>query len=258
MNYSKYLSMAILSSALVGCAAAPTPSQVYKGQSAEQIFKTAETTLAKENFADAVQAFEALDSLYPFGSHAQQAQLNLIYAYYKNNDNASASAAAGRYILLYPRGPNTDYAYYLKGLANFNVDRGWLQQYLPADPSLRDPVSLRQAYKDFETLVRLYPQSRYAADARQRLVYLRDMFGRYELKVAQYYFDRKAYVAAANRASYAITHYRSSPSSHDALVILVKANRVLGLSDAANDALRVLKLNYPNSSALKTLEVNKA
>lgn len=251
MKLNKYLSVIILGLALAGCASAPTPSQVYRGQTAEQIYTAAETALAKENYADAVQAFEALDSLYPFGPHAQQAQLDMIYAYYKNNDNASAGAAAERYIRLYPRSPNLDYAYYIKGLANYDVDRGWLQHYLPADPALRDPGTLRQAFNDFKELVRLFPDSRYAPDAHKRMIYLRNMFGHYELKVAQYYFDSKAYVAAANRASYILQHYRSTPATQGALVLLVKANRALGLTHAANDALRVLKLNYPNAKALK-------
>lgn len=258
MNCTKLLRVITLSVLLAGCASTPTPSQMYRGQTAEQIYHAAETALAKENYADAVQAFEALDSLYPFGAHAQQAQLDLIYAYYKNNDNASAGAAAERYIRLYPRSPNVDYAYYLKGLANYDVDRGWLQHYLPADPALRDPSTLRQAFNDFSELVRLFPNSKYAPDARQRMIYLRNMFGRYELKVAQFYYDRKAYVAAANRASYVLQHYRSTPATQGALVLLVKANRALGLSKAADDALRVLKLNYPKSAALRDLETHKS
>lgn len=253
MNYTKYLIIVLLGFLLAGCGTLPTPSQVYRGQSAEQIYHAGEAALAKDNYADAVQAFEALDSLYPFSAYVQPAQLDMIYAYYKNNDNASAGAAAERYIRLYPRSADVDYAYYLKGLSNYDVDRGWLQHYLPADPALREPATLRQAYQDFNELVRLFPHSKYAPDARQRMIYLRNMFGRYELRVAQYYFERKAYVAAINRANYVLSHYQSTPSTQGALVLLVKANRLLGLQHAADNALRTLKLNYPRSKALAEL-----
>ncbi|CAM4451114.1 MAG: Outer membrane protein assembly factor BamD [Legionellaceae bacterium] len=230
---------------LWGCSSIPTPSQVYQGKTVKEICTVAENGLAKENFADAVQAYEALDTLYPYGHHIQQAHLNMIYAYYKNNDNASAIAAADRYIRLYPQSSNLDYAYYLKGLANYDVDRGWLDHYLPTDPALRDPSTLGHAFTIFSKLVNLFPNSLYAPDARQRMIYLRNMFARYELRVAQYYFDREAYVAAANRASYVVAHYHSSPAVREALIILVKANKKLGLTKAANDALQLLNLNYP-------------
>lgn len=238
--------------ALSGCkTTVSSPGEKYQGQSAEQIYNTAETYLADREYSNAVKAYEGLDSLYPFGPHAEQAQLDMIYAYYMSGDHASAAAAAERYIRIHPRSRHVDYAYYMKGLANFYQNRGWFQRYFPTDPAERDFGTMRQSFDDFAQLLRFYPQSRYAPDARQRMVYLRNIFARHELQVANYYLERRAYVAAANRANYIVQHYQSSTSTPEALAVMVKAYRGLGLTTSATEALRVLRLNYPQSKALK-------
>lgn len=237
---------------LVACQNTITPSQMYKNHSAEQIFTTGELYVANGEYMDGIKAFEALDALYPFSANSEQAQLDLIYAYYQSDDYTSASSTAERFIRLYPRSVHVDYAYYIKGLANFNQDRGWFQRYLPVDVSKRDPGTMKQAYEDFKTLANLFPNSTYAPDARQRMIYLRDLFARNDLVIAQYYYDRKAYVGAINRTNNLLLHYQSSSSVPGALLIQVKAYKALSMTADANQALQVLELNYPSSVAAKS------
>lgn len=226
------------------------PVAAFKDQSASQIFHDGEIELANRNYSEAIRHFEALQILYPFGLHTEQAQLDLIYAYYMNDDTVSASAAAERFIHLYPRSQSVDYAYYMRGLADFEQDRGWLQKYLPIDEALRDPGTARQAFTDFSQLLKLFPESCYACDARQRMIYLKDLFAKHEIRVAQFYMHRGAYVAAANRANYILQHYQEASSVPDALVVLIKAYSRLHLTKPAHDAWDVLKLNFPCHPAL--------
>ncbi len=249
--YMKKIWLPLLSALLLsGCSTTPTPSQKYLKFSASQIYQTAEIKLAKRDYRDSIEAYEALDTLYPFNKDVQQAQLDVIYAYFQNDDMPASAASAERYIRLYPRADNVDYAYYMKGVANFYQDRGWFQRYMPTDQAVRDPGSTLQSYKDFEVLLKLYPNSVYAPDARQRLVYLRNLSGRYQAQVAAFYLEKHAYVAAINRAKIVITQYSETPSCQDALVILIKAYRALGLTAQAQDTTLVLHTNYP-SAALK-------
>lgn len=245
-RFSIFLIM--ISSVLGGCAGAPTsPSELYKGQSAEALYLSGEEALAQGRYREAISRFEGLLSLYPYGEHAEQAQLNLIYAYYENGDYASAVAAAERYIRLYPRSPKVDYAYYIKGVANFEQDRGIFNKLLPSDLSQRDPGTMRDAFNDFSQLLTRFPNSPYAADARQRLIYLRELLAKHELNIAQHYYAKGAYVAAINRATYLIEHYQGAVQVEPALVLLVNANRALGHEEAAQEALQVLQKNFPAS-----------
>ena len=155
---------------------------------------------------------------------------------------------------MHPRHASADYAYYLKGLANFNRGRNVLDVVLPQDPSARDPGAAAQAFRDFEELVRQYPDSRYAADATQRMVYLKNTVAQHEIHVARYYLRRAAYVAAANRARYVVERFQGTPSVPEALVIMATAYRVLGLDDLSADALRVLELNYPNHPGVESVQ----
>lgn len=245
----KLLPLLITTSALAiaACSSIPTPSEKYAKFSAEQIYTVAEVKLAKRDYRDSIEAYEALDSLYPFSAHIQQAQLDMIYAYFKNYDMPAAAAAAERYIRLYPRSPNVDYAYYMKGVANFYQDRGWFQRYLPTDQAVRDPGTTTQSFQDFNTFLKNFPNSPYAADAKQRLIYLRNMFARYNSEVAEYYLQKQAYVAAINRANEVLKKYSGAPANQQALEILVKSYRALGLTKEANNAEEVLKLNFPEA-----------
>ena len=242
------LGLSLLASLLLSaCSTTPTPSQKYAKFTAEQIYQTAEIKLAKRDYRESIEAYEALDALYPFNKNVQQANLDEIYAYFKNDNMPAASASAERYIRLYPRSVNVDYAYYMKGVANFYQDRGWFQRYLPTDQAVRDPGSTTQSYKDFEILLKLFPNSRYAPDARQRVVYLRTMFGRYQEEVAAFYLEKQAYVAAINRAKVVVTQYGETPACQKALVIMMKAYKALHLDKQAADVAIVLQTNYPTA-----------
>lgn len=236
-----------------GCSAID-PTAAYQNLSAEQIYQGGERSLAKHEYKKAIEQFEALDSLYPFGANTEQAQIDLIYAYRENNDNASAVAAADRFIRTYPTSSRLDYVYYLKGLADYEQDRGWFQRFATTDLSQRDPGTMKQSFNDFSQLVQKFPNSRYAPDARQRMIHLNNMFASYELHVAEFYFQKEAYVAAANRANYIVQHYNGTPQVQEALVIMIKSYRALGLTEPANQALHVLQLNYPKNEALQELK----
>jgi outer membrane protein assembly factor BamD len=215
----------------------------------QSLYRSAQTSLRSGSYNDAITKLQKLEARFPFGRYAEQAQLELIYANYMSYQPEAARSSADRFIRLHPQHPNVDYAYYLKGLASFNQDHGLLDRFASADITTRDPTSTRQAFLDFSDLIERYPESQYAPDARQRMIYLRNLLAHYEIYVAGFYMRRGAYVAAANRARNVVEHYPQSLSVPDALAILIEANWRLGLPDAANDALRVLALNDPQYPA---------
>lgn len=235
---------------LSACASASfsqDPSKRYQHYSAQELYMKGKQSLNSRNYKSAVREYEALESLYPFGGYAEKGQLDLIYAYFKTRDYASASAAADQYIRVYPRAVHVDYAYYMKGLSDYESSRTWVQRNLPIDMSERDLTLDKIAFYDFRQLIQLYPSSYYANDAQQRMVALRNMFAKHELHIAKYYYERGAYVAAANRATYIVDHFQKTPQIKPALVILVKSNRKLGLTQAANDANAILQVNFPGT-----------
>jgi len=216
----------------------------FEGYTAQQLYKEGTASLSKKQYTDAIKRFEALDTMYPFNDYAEQAQLDLIYAYYKKEDYPSTAATAERFIHLYPRAKRVDYAYYMKGLANFHQVRGTLANMLPMDISWRDPGTQSQAYSDFATLVQKFPNSRYKPNALQHMIYLRNMYAQRELNTAIYYYERKMYVAAEERASYLIKTYPQAPSAQTALSIIYHADLELGLKKAADEALTVYRATY--------------
>lgn len=248
MNYVKALTFTIMISSITACtpwwASESDDNGPYKGMTAKQIFNQSQEAMSKEEYSTAAKRLEALESMYPFSEYAEKAQLDLIYAYYKKDDYLSAAATAERYIHLYPRSKRVDYAYYMKGLANFQQNRGTFSTVLPFDESWRDPGTQAQAYADFAVLVQRFPESRYKNNALQRMIYLRNMFAKRELNAANYYFERKMYVAAAERASYLVKNYPQASSSQPGLIVLYRANKALGLEKAAEDALRVYQATY--------------
>lgn len=254
MKMRTIILLTLLASLLVGCADnsfTDDPAAKYKNLSAQQLYIKGTKATASRNYDNAKEYYEALESLYPFGTYAEKGQLDLIYAYYKAGDYALASAAAAAYIHVYPRSRQVPYAYYMKGLSDLNAGRTWLQRALSIDMSMRDLTMPKTAFYDFRDLVELYPNSQYAPAARQHMVALRNLFAKHELEIANYYYKRHAYVAASNRASYIVQHYSQTPQVEPALVLIIKSNRALGLSSPANDALRVLKKNFPHSSYIK-------
>ncbi len=249
MRTAKFVSVFLILVLTAGCSWLPKPKDETEGWSASRIYSEAKTDLNEGDYEQAIKYFEILESRYPFGRYAQQAQLEVAYAYYKYDEPESAIAAADRFIKLHPRHPNVDYAYYLKGLVNFNRNSGIAERFFPQDPSTRDPASARQAFFDFRDLVQKYPDSRYALDADKRMHYLRNVLARHEVNVAQYYLRRGAYVAAANRAKYVVENYDGALPMPDALTVLAEAYRHMGMEKLAQDADRVLAANYPNYSA---------
>jgi outer membrane protein assembly factor BamD len=237
-----------------GCGLLPETKDETADWSAQKLYSEARSALNDGDYTKAVKYYESLEARYPFGKYAQQAQLEIAYAYYKDEEPDSAIAALDRFIKLNPRSPNIDYAYYLKGLVNYNRGLGVVERYLPLDPAERDAGSSLQAFEDFSELVRLYPNSTYAGDARQRMLYLRNNLALHELYVAEYYMKRRAYVAAANRAKYVVENYQRTPSVPGALVVLAKAYKLLGLTQLSDDALRVLRTNYPDNPGIGEVE----
>ncbi len=246
---TRALTYATLMLVLAGCALWPfgKDDEDEDEDTTEQVlYRSAQSSLRAGNYKDAIEKLQRLEARFPFGRYAEQAQLELIYAHHSAFEPEAARNAADRFIRLHPQHPSVDYAYYLKGLASFSADRGMLDRFASSDISRRDQTSNRQAFADFAALLARFPDSQYAADARQRMIYLRNLLAAAEIRIAQYYMRRGAYVAAANRARTVIEDYGQSLSVPDALAILVEANWRLDLDEAANDALRVLALNYPN------------
>lgn len=227
------------------------PYAAYRHDTATKIFNGGEEALADGHYSTAVEHFEALDAIYPFGPYAQQGQLDVIYAYYKNGDDGSALAAADRYIRLYPRGKNVDYAYYMRGIVGFTAGMSWLQKMAGSDPAPRDMSTMRQSFSSFATLVHDFPHSKYTPDALIRMAFIRNAMARRELLVAQFYFEHHAFVAAANRASYVVQHFEGSPKVADALVLMIKSYQALGLSQMASATYKILEASYPDSNKLR-------
>jgi len=228
---------------LSACAWLSSQKDPTKDWSANKLYSEATQELDSGNYKRAAELYEKLEARYPFGRYAMQSQLDVAYAYYKAEEPESAIAAADRFIKLYPQNPYVDYAYYLKGIVNYNRSVGFLDRYIPSDASQRDPGSALDAFQDFAELVRRFPDSKYAPDARQRMIYLRNNLAKNEVHVARYYMKRQAYVAAANRCSYVIEHYQRTSAVEDALKLLVDAYKGLGEDKLAADAQRVLSLN---------------
>lgn len=255
MRLSTYLLAAIILLS-TGCSLLPEQVDQTKEWSANQLYSAAKKELNGKNYEKAIEYFEKLEARFPFGHYAQQAQLEIAYAYYKYDEPEAAIVAADHFIKLYPRHPNVDYAWYIRGLTNYNRGKTFVDKYLPQDASQRDTHSMRQSFDDFAKVVGGYPDSRYTKDAAQRMVHLRNNMAKYEIHVADYYMRRGAYVAALNRGRYVVENFQRTPAVADALVILVRANRRLGLDDLAADNMEVLRLNYPEHPHLAALEEN--
>jgi len=218
--------------------------------SASKLFSDAMGDMDDKNYEQAIKKFETLEARYPYGRYAEQAQLEVAYAYYKQEDVASTTAACDRFIKLHPTHPNVDYAYYMKGLANFNENMGLIASLGGQDMTERDPKQARQSYDAFKELVTRFPNSKYAEDAAARMRFVLNGLANYEVQVARYYMKRKAYVAAVNRAQYVVQNYQKTPATEEALLIMVKAYDAMGVTDLRDDAERVMQQNFPNSKYL--------
>ncbi|ORU89851.1 MAG: competence protein ComL [Cycloclasticus sp. symbiont of Poecilosclerida sp. M] len=213
--------------------------------SAGDYYKEAKKQMDDENYTAAIELFQKLEARYPFGTYAQQSQVDLAYSYYKDSEPDSALSTANRFIRVYPRYENIDYLYYLKGLINFNRGIGLFERYLPTDKTQRDPGATSRSLGDFETLLRRFPNSQYAADSKQRIIALHSNLALYDLNVAQYYMKRGAYIAVVNRCKNIIEKYPKTTAVPRALLLMSDAYKRLGMADLAKYSQRVYNLNYP-------------
>jgi outer membrane protein assembly factor BamD len=238
------------SALLSGCAGDPNDETANWSQN--KLYTEAKDAMDGGDNTKCVKYFEKLESRFPFGPYAQQAQINVAYCHWKDGDLAQAITAVDRFIQLHPGHPTVDYAYYLKGLISFNDNMGFLGRLTGQDLSERDPKASRDAFEAFKTLTTRFPDSKYTPDALARMRYIVNALADSDVNTARYYYRRGAYLAAANRAQRAITDYDRAPATEEALYILYKSYDALGMKDLSNDALRVLKLNFPESQILTT------
>ncbi len=216
----------------------------------EAIYAKAQKELRNGNYGGAIKQLEGLQSRFPFSEPAHQAQLDLIFAYYRNRETDPAIDAADTFIRENPTNLRVDYAYYMKGLIYFERQANFLERWFHADLSKRPPTNARKSFDAFDNLLKKYPQSLYNADARQRMIFLRNRLADFEYHVADYYMRRGAYVGAINRARYCIENYDGAPAVQPSLQVLVDAYRQLGMLDQAANAERVYEANYPLDSRL--------
>jgi outer membrane protein assembly factor BamD len=216
-------------------------------RNASELYEDAKQSLENHSWARAIMTYKQLQTRYPFGRFTEQSMLDLSYAYYKAREPENAMSTLDRFIRTYPTHPNIDYAYYLKGLVGYDQNLGFLERMMPDRVRDRDQSASRAAFMDFNELMRRFPDSRYVPDARQRMVFLRNNLASYEIIVADYYMRRQAYIAAANRARYALENYPGTPQNADALIVLHQAYTELKLPELASDTWNVLEVNYPDN-----------
>lgn len=212
----------------------------------DQMYSTAKEALMENNLTKAIRYYQRLVARFPFGTYTEQATIELAFAQYKSGKPEDAYSTINRFIKTYPTHKHVDYAYYLRGIINFDRDRGFLDRYANQDMTKRDQGNTLQSFEDFNELMTKFPNSRYAGDARQRMIYLRDNLSKAQLHVAEFYLDRGAYVAAINRSKDIVEKYQRTPAAGDALAIMTISYKALGQDKLAADTERVLKLNYPD------------
>ncbi|NBT76422.1 MAG: outer membrane protein assembly factor BamD [Betaproteobacteria bacterium] len=248
--FSLSLALAILLG-LSGCASDPASRDETLNWTAEKLYAEAQDELSSGNYAKAIALLQKLESRYPFGRFAQQAQINTAYAHWKEGEMALALAAIDRFTRLYPNHENLDYVLYLKGLINVNDRATLFSAYTGEDFAERDPRAAREAFDTFKELVTRFPESKYAPDASARLQFLINLLAQNDVHVARYYLRRGAFLAAVNRAQQVTRQYQEAPAVEEALAQMVLGYDRLGLVDLRDDARRVLALNYPKSAYLK-------
>jgi outer membrane protein assembly factor BamD len=218
----------------------------------EVIYARAQKAMKNSNYGEAIKQLETLQSRFPFSEPARQAQLDLIYAYYKSRQTDPAIDAAETFIRENPTNPRVDYAYYMKGLVYFERQANALERFFNVDLSRRPPVNARKSFEAFDELIKKFPHSEYAGNARQRMIFLRNRLADFELHVAQYYMRRGAYVGALDRAKYCVENFDGAPAVQDSLKLMVDAYAALHMTDLEADARRVYAANYPKDvGALK-------
>lgn len=235
---------------LVSCGWLPEVKDETADWSADRLYRNAHDAMLEGNYTRAVKLFETLESRFPYGRYAQQAILEGAYANYRAGETAAATAACDRFIRQYPNSPNVDYAYYLKGLVYFREDQGLLGYVYELDLSERDPKSMKESFAAFKELAEKFPESRYAEDARQRMRYLTNALAMSEVHAARYYYNRGAYLAAANRAQTALVNYPRTPANEDALDVMTRSYNQLGMKQLSEDSKRIMEKTFPESPYL--------
>ncbi|BFM10822.1 outer membrane protein assembly factor BamD [Simiduia litorea] len=212
----------------------------------KEFYDAAQRLLNSSQWEPAIRNLQLLEEHFPFGAYAEQAQLELIYGYYKSNQPEAAIAAADRFIRLHPQHRSVDYAYYMKGLTSYTQNQGIFERFIPSDLTDRDPGAARESFAHFAQLIARYPDSQYAGDARKRMIHLRNILARYEIHVANYYFKRGAYLAAANRGRYVVENFQLTPAVPDALAVMAQGYHLLEMNELADSAVDILKANFPD------------
>jgi outer membrane protein assembly factor BamD len=215
----------------------------------ETIYQRGSDAMNSSNYPVAVQAFQLLQARYPFSPLTRQAQLDLIHVYYISNQPEAAIDAAEAFERENPTHPRVDYALYMKGVIYFDEEPGLLERWFKVDMSTRPPKDTLKSFAAFQELIRRFPESRYVADARQRMVFLRNRLATYENHVARFYIERGAYIAAVQRCKYSLEHYPGAPQLQDTLAIMIEAYDALGMEDLAADARRVQRESFPTAAA---------
>lgn len=215
-----------------------------------EFYAEAQEAIADNNFLIATERLQQLESLYPFGLYTEQAKLEMIYTQFMMSDMESALASAERFIRLHPLHEQVDYAYYMRGLSVYELGFSFVERYTPAEKARRDPTPLRDAFNHFDELVRRYPDSQYNEDAQKRMIFLRDRLAQYEIGVGRFYMKRHAYLAAAQRAERVMLNFQGTSMVGEALALQVEAYKLLGQQYESQQALALLKLNYPKHEQL--------
>jgi len=244
----------VLLLAVSGCASVRNLDET-RTWPAPKLYSEARDEMNARAWDRAIKLYQSLEARFPFGRYSQQALLELAYCQWKDNDTPSALATLDRFLKLYPTHPSADYAWYLRGLINFNDELGIFGALSRQDVSERDPRSARESFDSFRELLTRFPDSRYAPDAAARMKFIVNMLASHEINVARYYLKRGAYVAAANRAQTALTTYPQAPANEEGLLIMVKAYDALNLGELRNDAERVMRANFPKSKYLASTAV---
>lgn len=239
----RFLTIALVSVFLFACSSKGKKNDPYQDMAADVIYDKATVALNKGRYNTAVEAYESLDAQYPFGDYTEKAHLDIIYAYYRFNELPSAMRAADRYIRLHPRSEYLDYAYYMRGLIKSTESIGFAARYLPLDLTKRDTNNEQEAFAYFQEMLSLYPNSRYAPDARQRLIAMRNDLAQQQVNIAEYYMTRKAYLAAVNRAQGVVEGFPQTPAVNKSLAVMVVAYDKLDMKDQAEASRKVLSTN---------------
>ena len=252
LNLKLFTCLSIVAFFIVSCNSdgpeVEQPEKIYYDQ--------AQRRIASNNYFGAIESLEAIETRYPFGKYAEQAQVELIYVYFMNSENDASHAAAEKFIRLHPRHPNIDYAYFMKGLSSYTRDNSLMQRLTETDLSNRDVSGAKQSFSELTEFLTRHPDSQYATYAKQRNIYLRNMIARNELAAADYYLSIDAHVAAIRRAKYVIENIPNSSENFRALKILEKSYKALGYIELYDDVIRVIDLNYSDKNIKELSDSN--